>query len=171
MMKDNKIQLFRIVKAFTTLDIFSSVMEREFGLARSNSCVAAEWSAKIRLKMRDILPTGSRAAAIRYQIEAAWRCCLRAERVGQFLHRGALALKAGGDRIVERARHALSPRIASIMFCRCIEGPQLVVTGAVGDRRMARGAVLGDDDGERSRRFAAPRQDVEDQIGARRAGC
>src|SRR3546814_9510031 len=64
-----------------------------------------------------------------------------------------------------------SPRIASIMSCRCIEGPQLVVTGAVGDRRMAQGAVFGGDDGERSRRFAAARQDVEDQVVARRAGC
>src|SRR3546814_9065964 len=63
-----------------------------------------------------------------------------------------------------------SPRIASIMSCRCIEGPQLVVTGAVGDRRMAQGAVFGGDDGERSRRFAAARQDVEDQVVARRAG-
>src|SRR3546814_4891791 len=64
-----------------------------------------------------------------------------------------------------------SPRIASIMSCRCIEGPQLVVTGAVGDRRMAQRAVLGGDDRERPRWFAAPRQDVEDQIVARRAGC
>src|SRR3546814_1807918 len=64
-----------------------------------------------------------------------------------------------------------SPRIASIMSCRCIEGPQLVVTGAVGDRRMAPRAVLGGDDRERPRWFAAPRQDVEDQLVARRAGC
>lgn len=35
---------------------------------------------------------------------------------------------------------------------------------------MAQGAVFGGDDGERSRRFAAPRQDVEDQVVARRAG-
>src|SRR3546814_20785575 len=63
-----------------------------------------------------------------------------------------------------------SPRIASIMSCRCIEGPQLVITGAVGDRRMAQGAVLGGDEGERSRRFAPPRQDVEEPVVGTRAG-
>src|SRR3546814_5474531 len=36
----------------------------------------------------------------------------RPQKVGQYLHRGALALKAGGDRIVERARHALEPKPA-----------------------------------------------------------
>src|SRR3546814_9348474 len=36
----------------------------------------------------------------------------RPQKVGQYLHCGALALKAGGDRIVERARHALEPKPA-----------------------------------------------------------
>src|SRR3546814_7070051 len=34
-------------------------------------------------------------------------CCFRAAKIGQYLHRGALALKAGGARLVEPARHAL----------------------------------------------------------------
>ena len=36
----------------------------------------------------------------------------RSEKVGQYLHRGALTLKAGGDRIIERARQALEPKPA-----------------------------------------------------------
>ncbi len=37
---------------------------------------------------------------------------LSTEQVGQYLHGGALALEAGGDRLVERRRHALESEAA-----------------------------------------------------------
>ena len=37
---------------------------------------------------------------------------LRSQEIGQYLHGGALALKAGGDGIVERARHAFETKAA-----------------------------------------------------------
>ena len=37
---------------------------------------------------------------------------LGAEQIGQYLHGGALALEAGGDRLVERRRHALESEAA-----------------------------------------------------------
>lgn len=39
-------------------------------------------------------------------------CCLRAQKIGQYLHRCALALKASGDGLIERAGHPLEPKSA-----------------------------------------------------------
>jgi hypothetical protein len=82
---------------------------------------------------------------------------LSTEQVGQDLHGGALALEAGGDRLVERRRHALEarPRIVSIISCRCIIASQQIIAGTVGDRRMTQHPVFRSDDAVGCRRLAA----------------
>lgn len=64
-------------------------------------------------------------------------CRFRPQQVAQDLVGCALPLPSRGDVFIERAGHSLrsSPRISSIISCRCIEASHRVVAGAVRNRR------------------------------------